>query len=186
MSTQAQATTKCKTGKIRFSYADQLYNAKPNDKGALKFGVTLLIPKTDTATYNALCASAEACKRIKSPGKDETFYKAVPRTIHDGDGTKPSTGESYGPECKGHWVVAVSSNEKPGILSLDAGFNPAADKIASGDWGKVSLNAFWFDTGTNRGVTFGLNNVLFMERGERIDGRTSAADDFAEEVGEAF
>ena len=182
----AQQSTKTKTGKIRLSYAAQLYEPKPNDKGDMKFGVTLLIPKTDTATYNALCAAAEACKRTKAPGKDEQFYKAAPRTIHDGDGVKPSTGESYGPECKGHWVVAVSSNEKPGIVSLDPSFNPATDKINSGDWAKVSLNAFWFDTGTNKGVTFGLNNVLFMERGERIDGRTSATDDFADEIGNAF
>lgn len=183
---QAQATTKCKTAKIRLSYAGQLYEAKPNDKGDMKYGVTLLIPKTDTVTYNTLCAAAEACKRAKMPGKDEAFYKAVPRTIHDGDGTKPNSGEAYGPECKGHWVVAVTSNEKPGIVSLDPAFNPAADKINSGDWAKVSLNAFWFDTGTNKGVTFGLNNVLFMERGERIDGRTSAIDDFAEEIGNSF
>ena len=179
-------STKVKTGKIRISYAGQLYEAKPNDKGALKFGCTLLVPKSDKVTYDALCAAAEAVKRTKVPGKDDAFYKAAPRTIHDGDGTKPSTGDAYGPECKGHWVIAVSSNEKPGVVSLDSGFNPAADKINSGDYAKVSLNAFWFDTGTNKGVTFGLNNVLFMERGERIDGRTSAVDDFADEIGNAF
>ena len=182
---QAQATTKCKTEKIRLSYAQQLYEPKANDKGALKYGVTLLIPKTDTVTYNRLCAAAEACKRAKMPGKDEAFYKAQPRTIHDGDGQKPS-GDSYGPECKGHWVVTLSANEKPGIVSLDPAFNPAADKINSGDWAKVSLNAFWFDTGSNKGTTFGLNNVLFIERGERIDGRTSAIDDFADEIGNSF
>ena len=183
MSNAQAVPTRTKTGKVRFSYAQQLYEAKPNDKGALKFGVTLLIPKSDTATYAALCAAAEACKRRAAPGKDEAFYKAHPRTLHDGDGVKPSTGEPYGPECKGHWVVAVSSNDKPNIVTIDPGFNPATDKINSGDWGKVSLNAFWFDTGTNKGVTFGLNNVLFMERGERIDGRTAATDDFADELG---
>lgn len=179
-------STRFKTAEVRFSYAQQLYEAKPNDRGDLKFGVTLLIPKTDTVTYKAFCDAAEAIKRAKVPGKDDAFYKAHPRTLHDGDGTKPTTGESYGAECKGCWVVACGSNEKPGILSLDPTFNPQADRINSGDFGKASLNAFWFDTGTNKGVTFGLNNVLFLRRGERIDGRTSATDDFADEIGSAF
>jgi len=178
-------STKCKTGKVRFSFADSLYNPKPNDRGDLKYSVALLIPKSDTTTYQAMCDASEACKRIKLPGKDETFYKAPPKVIHDGDALKDS-GDAYDPECKGHWVVSVSSNEKPGFLSLDASFNPAADKVRSGDFGKVSLNAYYFEVSGKKGVTFGLNNVLFMERGERIDGRTSAADDFAEEVGEAF
>lgn len=179
-------STKFKTEKVRLSYAQNMYEAKANDRGEMKFGVTLLIPKTDTVTIDRMKLAAETVKRTKQPGKDDAFYKAWPRTIHAGDGTKPSTGEAYGPECKGCWVVAVSANEKPGILSLVPGFNPTTDKANSGDYAKVSLTAFWFDTGTNKGVTFGLNNVLLLERGERIDGRTSAADDFADEIGEAF
>jgi len=179
-------STKFKTEKVRLSYAQNMYEAKANDRGEMKFGVTLLIPKADTVTIDRMKVAAEAVKRTKQPGKDEAFYKAWPRTIHDGDGTKPSTGEAYGSECKGCWVVAVSANEKPGILSLVPGFNPTMDKANSGDYAKVSLTAFWFDTGTNKGVTFGLNNVLLLERGERIDGRTSAADDFAEEIGDSF
>ncbi len=179
-------STKFKTEKVRISYAQNMYEAKANDRGEMKFGVTLLIPKTDTVTIDRMKLAAEMVKRTKQPGKDDTFYKAWPRTIHDGDGTKPTTGEAYGSECKGCWVVAVSANEKPGILSLIPGFNPTTDKANSGDYAKVSLTAFWFDTGTNKGVTFGLNNVLLLERGERIDGRTSAADDFAEEIGDSF
>lgn len=188
MSTTAQAVpTRTKTGKVRFSYAQQLYQPQANDKGAMKYGVTLLIPKSDAATYAAMCAAAEACKRRAVSGKDDAFYKVHPRTLHDGDGVKPTTGEAYGPECKGHWVVAVSCNDKPlpgvNIVSANPAFNPSADKINSGDYGKASLNAYWFDTGTNKGVTFGLNNVLFLERGERIDGRTAGTDDFADELG---
>lgn len=185
MSAQAQST-KFKTEPVRLSYAQQLYQPKADDKGSMKYSVTLLIPKTDDVTYKRFCAAAEACKRAKAPGKEEAFYKAHPRTLHDGDGVKPTTGEAYGAECKGHWVVAVSSNEKPGIVTIDPAFNPAVDKINSGDYGKVMLNAYWFDTGSNRGVTFGLGNVLFVKRGDRIDGRTDAVDDFAEEIGQEF
>jgi hypothetical protein len=82
----------------------------------------------------------------------------------------------------------VTCNDKPipgdTIVSVNPSvLNPASDKINSGDYGRVSLNVKWFDTGTNKGVTFYLNSVLFLERGERIDGRTSGRDDFADELG---
>ena len=169
-------TSKVITGKIRFSYADNMYNAKANDKGVMKYSVTLLIPKSDKDTYKNLCDAAENVKRTKFPGKDPVFYTTPPKTIHDGDGTNNS-GEPYGAECKGCWVISVSSNDKPGIV--DENLQPMMEKIVSGDYGRVSLNAYWFDSGTNKGVTFGLNNVQFIEGGKRIDGRTSAVDDFA-------
>ena len=82
-------STKFKTDKVRLSYAQNMYEAKANDRGEMKFGVTLLIPKTDTVTIDRMKVAAEAVKRTKQPGKDEAFYKAWPRTIHDGDGTNP-------------------------------------------------------------------------------------------------
>lgn len=165
------------TERVRISYADQLYTPKANDKGVLKYGCAILIPKTDKATYDRLCAVAEGVKRKAVPGKDEAFYKAAPRTLHDGDGVKPNSGESYGPEAKGCWVLNLSANERPGIV--DAGLSPMTEKIYSGDYIRADLGAFWFETQGNKGVSFGINNVMFLERGERIDGRQDAADAFA-------
>ncbi len=165
------------TEKVRVSYADQLYVPKPNDKNVLKYGCALLVPKSDTVTYQRLLAAGEYVKRKANPGKDEAFYKAMPRTIHDGDGVKPNSGEAYGPECKGHWVINVSANERPGIV--DSGLSPMVEKIFSGDYIRADLNAFWFETSGNKGVSFGINNVMFLERGERIDGRQDAASAFS-------
>ena len=170
--------SKFATNRVRFSYAQQLYQPKNNDKGEPKFGVTLLIPKSDKDGVSRFLDVSEAVRRAKFPGKDDAFYKVWPRTLHDGDGVKATTGEPYGKECKGHWVVSVSSNDRPEIV--DANLNVMTEKINSGDYGRVSLSCKWFDTGSNKGVTYYLNNVMFLERGERIDGRTSAAEDFAE------
>lgn len=166
------------TGKVRISYADQIYKPKPNDKGVLKYGCALLVPKSDKDTYNRLCAAAEHVKRNAVKGKDEAFYKAAPRTLHDGDGVKPNSGEPYGPEAKGCWVINVSANEAPGIV--DENLQPMMEKINSGDYIRADLGAFWFETSGNKGVSFGINNVQFLERGERIDGRQDAATAFAE------
>ena len=166
------------TGKVRISYADQIYKPKANDKGVLKYGCALLIPKSDKATYDRICAVAEHVKRTSQKGKDEAFYKAAPRTLHDGDGVKPNSGEPYGPEAKGCWVINVSANDKPGIV--DENLQPMMEKINSGDYVRADLGGFWFETSGNKGVSFGINNVQFIERGERIDGRQDAATAFAE------
>ena len=68
-------STKFKTEKVRLSYAQNMYEAKANDRGEMKFRVTLLIPKTDTVTIDRMKVAAEAVKRTKQPGKDEAFYK---------------------------------------------------------------------------------------------------------------
>ena len=171
----AATSGKVITGKIRFSFAGQLYVPKPNEQGVDKFGCSLLIPKTDKDTIAKMQAAHEFILRQKVSGQPEEFYKQFPKTVHDGDGVRPSDGTAYSKECKGHWVVSVASNEKPEIV--DENLQPMMDKINSGDYGRVSLNAYYF-SGKNKGVTFGLNNVMFLERGERIDGRTDAATDF--------
>jgi len=49
----------------------------------------------------------------------------------------------------------------------------------SGDYIRVSVNAYAYDAAGNRGVAFGLNNVLFVERGEPLGQmRQSAAEEF--------
>ena len=169
-------STKVITGRVRFSYA-HLAKPRANDKGELKFSVTVLLPKSDTATYNALKAAEQAAGRKKFPGKDEGFYKALPSTIYDGNGRKLS-GDLFGPECKDCWVFVTSSEERPGCV--DESLQPLMEAIKSGDYGRVSVNAYGYENSGKRGVTFGLNNVQLLERGESLSGRTDAATDFAE------
>ena len=97
--------------------------------------------------------------------------------LHDGDGLRP-TGEPFGPECKGCWVFTASTSDRPGCV--DENLQPLMEPIKSGDYGRVSVNMYGFDTAGNRGVAAGLNNVQLLERGESLGGRTDAATDFAE------
>lgn len=168
--------TKLVTGRVRFSYC---YVNKPraNDRGEDKFSVTILLPKSDTATYNALRAAENEAAKKKFPGKGDAFYKAIKSVIHDGDGLRPS-GEEFGPECKGHWVFTASTSDRPGCV--DENLQPLMEAIKSGDYGRVSVNMYGYDTSGNRGVAAGLNNLQLLERGESLGGRTDAASDFGE------
>lgn len=168
--------TKFVTGKVRFSFAF-LNKSRTNDRGEEKFSVTVLAPKNDPSFLKTFRASEREAAVKKFPGKGEEFYKAIKSVLHDGDGLRP-TGEAFGPECKGCWVFTASTDDRPGCI--DENLQPLMEPIKSGDYGRVSVNMYGFDTKGNRGVAAGLNNVQLLERGESLGGRTDAATDFAE------
>jgi hypothetical protein len=171
------STTKVVTGKVRLSYAF-LFEArapKENPDGEKKFSTSILIPKSDKATLEKIKAAQEAAITAKWPSKRPA---KIATTLHDGDGVKEKTGEPYGPECKGHYVMAVSSKLRPQIV--DQNLNPIIETtgIQSGDYARVSINAYGYDVSGNRGVSFGLGNVQLLAKGEPLGGATRAEDDF--------
>ena len=99
--------------------------------------------------------------------------------IYDGDGTRPS-GEPFGPECKGHWVITASSKQKPQCVHIS---NVHADllptDVYSGMYARVTVNFFPYDASGNRGVGCGLGNVCKTRDGEPLGGRANAESDFA-------
>ena len=69
----------------------------------------------------------------------------------------------------------MDENRKPIIDS---------DTFYSGCYGHVHVNLFPYNTAGNRGIGVGLNNLMKSADGDRLDGRKSAEDAFAE-YGEA-
>lgn len=180
--TASTPTTKVVTGVIRGSYvkifkAELPKQAKEGD--VPKFGMTILIPKTDLATLKKLEAAREVAIGLKWPGKRPA---KIDTTLHDGDEPRPSNGEDFGPECKGHMVMAVASKFKPKILDKDSNEIIDMSACGSGDYYKVSINAYGYDFSGKRGVSFGLNNVLFWDKGESLGGQGSAEEDFKDDL----
>ena len=168
--------TKFVTPKVRLSFCF-INKPRQNDRGEDKFSVTILVPKSETAWLKTFRAAEREAAVKKFPGKPEAFYNAIKSVLHDGDGLRP-TGEAFGPECKGCWVFTASTSDRPGCV--DENLQQLMEPIKSGDYGRVSVNMYGFDTAGNRGVAAGLNNVQLLERGESLGGRTDAATDFAE------
>lgn len=172
--------TKCLTGEVRISYA-HLSHPYSNNGGEPKYSCTILIPKTDTATYSdlksALDAAYEQGVRDKWKGSRPQLRYPV---IYDGDGVRPS-GERFGDECRGHWVLTASSKQQPQVVhKSNIRVQLAETDIYSGMYARVTVNFFPYDAGGNRGVGCGLGNVCKTRDGEPLSGRASAENDFAE------
>lgn len=171
--------TKCLTGEVRLSYV-HLDHPRSSDSGDPKYSATLLIPKTDKTTEADIRAAINAAYEngVKNFWKGSRPQMRYP-VIYDGDGVRPS-GEPFGKECKGHWVITASSKQKPQcvhISNVHAELLPT--DVYSGMYARVTINFFPYDNSGNRGVGCGLGNVCKTRDGEPLSGRANAESDFA-------
>lgn len=176
--------TKVLTGEVRLSYVhlNEPYS-NPANPGNPKYSVTLLIPKSDTATKadidQSMAAAYEAAVRDKWKGNRPKIIHAL---IYDGDGVRDN-GTPFGPECKGHWVITASSNRKPQVVDIsNINCELAPQDVYSGMYGRVTMN--FYSPKQGNPVACGLGNVLKTRDGEPLSGGASASADF-EGLGQA-
>lgn len=166
------------TGVFRASYAYVFEPQASKDGGEPKYQITMLIPKSDTATVQAIQAGIA---QAQQDGLQRVFGGQMPARLetplYDGDGVRRS-GEPFGEECRGHWVVRASSKSRPSVVGLDV--QPIIDPNAfySGCYARATINFFAYNKNGNRGVACGLNNVQKIADGEPLSGRTTAEEDF--------
>lgn len=166
------------TNKVRASYVNIFQPRVPENGGDPKYSVTLLIPKTDTATINAIFSEIE---KAKQDGAQKAFNGNIPPMcripIYDGDGYRPS-GEPFGEECKGCMVMTASAKIQPSIVGLDMQniINPA--EVYSGCYIRANINFFAYNSNGNKGIGCGLNAVQKIEDGEPLTARVSAEEAF--------
>ena len=167
--------TKVVTGmNTRLSYFHGWEPASING-GAEKYSVSVLIPKDDVATVNAINAAVDAAieEGISKFGGKKPNKAAIKLPLRDGDVERDD--EAY----KGHWFVNANSNTPPQIV--DRAVKPILDRseVYSGCYARVSLNFYAFNSNGNKGVACGLGNIQKVRDGEPLGGRTNATDDFA-------
>lgn len=162
--------TQITTGKCRLSYLNAFTPKLMQDGTTEKYSVTLLIPKKDKQTLDKIKAAMEEAKKQfqqKNPGK--RIPTNLKHTLHDGDGERPSGGE-FGPECKGHMVMTVSSKNKPVLVYADKTPLTEPTELYSGCYGRAVLNFYVYDTSGSIGISAGLNGIMKIADGEPLAG----------------
>jgi len=173
----SQSATSVVTGEVRLSYVNLFQPRAAQQGGEPKYSVTILLPKSDQATYQRIMQAIQAAYEKGVTEKWNGARPPLKTTIHDGDGVRPS-GDPFGPECKGHWVFTASSKQRPEIV--DANLNPIIDqsKVYSGVYGRVHINFFAYSQSGNRGIAAGLGPVQILRDGEPLGGRVTAEEAF--------
>lgn len=165
--------TKVITGEVRFSYLNVFEPKSINDSEA-KYSVSLLIPKTDAKTIDAInraVAEAQQAGISKFGGKIPPQMKLP---LRDGDIDRPDD-EVYA----GCYFLNANCKQKPGLVYKNG--QPIIDstELYSGCYGHASISFYAFSANGNKGIACGLNHLMKTRDGEPLGGRAKPEDDFA-------
>ena len=176
--------SKVVTNRVRFSYVNLMAPRVDPNSGKAKYSTTILLPKSDIATKQAIDMAIQNAIQEGAKGAWKgVIPPQVPSPIHDGDGVKQD-GTPYGPECKGHWVFTASTSADPQFAKpeiIDAQGQPilSAAEIYSGMYGRVSVVFAPYLFAGKKGIGCYLNNVQKLEDGEPLGAtKASANEDF--------
>lgn len=162
------------TGKVRFSYAN-VFAPVARENGDPRYSISLLIPKSDTATINAINQAIETIKN--DPKNAAKWGGSVPKLLRGGlrDGDAEKEDAAYA----GHFFINANSAQKPQVVdaNLQAIIDPS--EFYSGAYGRASITFFAYNAAGSKGIGCGLNNVQKLEDGEKLGGGASAEQDFA-------
>lgn len=168
--------TKIVTGVVRFSYL-KATEGKPDDKGNIKYGTMIIVPKSDKKTIRAIKeAIEEAYQEGKSllGLKNETMPSKLKQPLYDGDDERPDD-----PACEDAMYFNASSNRKIEILDGEREPITNPDLIYSGMYGRASVTFKAYNADSkSKGIACYINAIQKTKNGERLDGVTSGAKDF--------
>lgn len=168
------------TGKdTRWSYAN-VWEPKSINGGVPKFSVSLIIPKSDKKTIEAIKKAIQAAykegeAKLKGNSRSVPPLESIKTPLRDGDTERPDD-EAY----ENSYFLNANSTTQPGIV--DANVQPilTRSEVYSGVYGRASINFYAFNSNGNRGIACSLNNLQKIRDGEPLGSRTSAEDDFAD------
>lgn len=156
------------TDPIRCGYVTIDKPRKNDLNQAMEYSVQLLIPEgSDTA----LRIEAAIQKIITAKwGNNVPAGLTLPLRSAAREGKKE---EHY----KGMLFMNVRTKDRPGIVGPDNFPYATPEDCRSGDWFRISMGGFAY-TKPKNGVSFGLNNVQWIKKGDSLTGRKRAEDDF--------
>lgn len=173
------------TGEVRLSYVHLAAPYAMQQGQDPKYSVTLLIPKSDTATYKDIMDSINAAT-VTATEKNWDGVKppVVPIPIHDGDGVRQD-GTPFGPECKGMWVLTASrraQDGKPWVCDIS---NPnvelAPQDSYSGMFARCTIHFFGYKNTGKKGIGCSLDGVMKTRDGDSLGGAVKpSANEFAQ------
>lgn len=179
---EKKVSTRIKLGPAVGSYATIFEPRAIDETQEPRYSITLLF---DKKTADKQLAELQkmvdfvAVQKFGPKAKELMKQGKIRNPIRDGDTDKPDNS-TYA----GKVFVGMSTKQRPGIV--DRHLQPVTDKSEaySGCKFVASVNVFAYDRAGNKGVSLGLNNLMVYEKGDRIDGRKGAEEDFAEFVDE--
>ena len=145
--------TKVITGLVRLNYIHvfEPYAIEEVEGYEPRYSTTVIIPKTDTETIEAINRSLAIAKQeLKCKGNIK-----VP--LRDGDLERPR--DSLYKDC---YFLNANSKNKPGIVDSNVNSIVGPIEVKNGCYARVSFNLYTYDSNGNKGIAAGLNNIQLV------------------------
>ena len=162
------------TPEARVSYPNVFRPGKPmNPANEPKYSLVLLFPKGQDLA--ALKAAVMAVMTEKFGPKEGGAWPKTWRNPFRDQGEKESQGYEDGAV-----FITASTKTRPGLVGPD--MNPIIDEseFYAGCYCRAQVRPYWYDNSGNKGIAFGLQNIMKTRDGEPLDGRMKAAEVFKE------
>lgn len=160
--------------------------AKGTDGKAGKYEFNLLIPKDADITVLKEAALEAGKEKFSRAFKDAGAGK-WPSSIK-GPFKKTADNDKLAELAVDYpWFIAARSQDAPQVVGPDGKKESVTEEdVYTGRWCRASVQAFAYETGGNRGVTFGLINVQMLHDDEELvigGSRVSAESEFEDTEG---
>lgn len=134
-----------------------------------KYEATLLFPKSDKKTYDAIMDAIEECKKDNKlkVGADKLFIKDGDDIEYDG--------------YEGHWAVKASNNKRPTVINRDKTPLTEEDEIIyAGCYVNAVIEPWGQNNQYGKRINSNLLGIQFVKDGESFGagGSTASEDDF--------
>jgi len=166
------------TGQAIISYP-AVFEPKENLSGKLKYSCSLLFDKKDTTTVNEVKAAID---KAIAKGTATVWGGKVPKfryePLRDGD-AEIASGDKDDAIYKGKYFLNCTSDTAPGVVDKHAKALMDQTKLYAGCIVKADINPFPYKNSGNSGIGWGLNNLMLIGDGDRLDGKKNAEQAFA-------
>lgn len=153
--------------RVSFPHLDKPHSGFKNQEPV--YSLQMLFPKgTDLIELKKAVHQA----KINKWGKDKAKWPKELRSPFK-DGNEKNL-ENY----KDMTVIEARTKLKPGIVDRDCNEIMDPKEVYAGCWARATLTCYAYDTGANRGVSFGLQNVQKVKDDTAFSGKKNAKDDF--------
>ena len=162
-----------------FSYLNILEPRAASDGAPAKFGVSLIIPKTDTVTIAKVEAGMHAAyddgiNVLKGNSKvAPPFEKLNHIALRDGDLERPND-----PAYRNAYFINATCSVKPRIVDVYKRDITDPAEIYSGIIGRASVDFYAYNKNGNKGIGCGLNSLQKLRDGTPLGCRSRPEDDF--------
>ena len=152
----------------RISYA-KIFKPERNDlSGKDEYSCMILIPKSDTQTVTAVKQAIKLAIKGKFGDKQPNGLRIPLRDgDKDGVGGVPSGAQAGQAPYGDHYFLNCKNTQRFKIVDQKRREFLDENGIVSGDYVRVSINAFAYDN-KSKGVSFGLNGVQLVRKGEPL------------------